>query len=162
MDVGTGSGILAVTLAAEVPGLVPVAVELSSVALQFARRNATEQECAVRFIQGDLLDGFAQDSVDLVVANLPYLNPEERSSWPRELAWEPWLALSGGRDGMDLIVRLLRQAKRVLRPDGGILLEIGMGQAPRVQALADQTGLRVEQVVPDLAGIERVVALWKS
>ncbi len=162
VDVGTGSGILAITLAAEVPGLVPVAVELSSVALRFARRNAARHECAVRFIQGDLLEGFAADSVDLIMANPPYLNPEELSSWPRELVWEPILALSGGSDGMDLIARLLRQARQALGRGGWILLEIGMGQGQRVQALAEETGFRVEQIVPDMSGIERVVALWKS
>lgn len=162
VDVGTGSGMLAITLAQECPGIKPVAVECSSVALRFARRNAAEQASEVRFMQGDLLGGFAPASVDFVVANLPYLDPAEVSRWPRELAWEPWLALSGGGEGTELMGRLLAQASSVLRPGGRAVLEIGMGQAPAVQAVAQRNGFRVERVVPDLTGLDRLVALWKS
>ena len=162
VDVGTGSGVIAVTLAKERPGLRWVAVERSTVALHFARRNALRHGCAVHLLQGDLLGSLAAGCVDGVVANLPYLIPEEAGSWPRELAWEPWLALDGGRGGMELTAKLMGQAATVLRPEGGLMLEIGKGQAWEVSVLAEQYGFRVERIVPDFAGIERVVALWKN
>lgn len=161
-DVGTGSGAIAVTLAKERPGLELVAVEQSDVALHFARRNAAAHGCAVRFVKGDLLEGFAAGSLEAVVANPPYLDPLQAGTWPRELAWEPWIALDGGDKGMELIGRLMRQARVVLEPGGCIILEIGMDQAGGVRDLAEQNGFRTERIVPDLAGLDRVAVLWKN
>ncbi len=161
-DVGTGSGAIAVTLAKERPELDLVAVERSSVALHFARRNAAAHGCAVRFLQGDLLEEFAPESLDAIVANPPYLNPARAREWPRELAWEPWLALSGGEQGIEIIGKLIAQAAGALKPSGWMALEIGMDQAEGVRGLAEQNGFRVERIVQDLSGLDRVVVLWKS
>jgi len=161
-DVGTGSGAIAVTLAKERPHLDLIAVERSDVALHFARRNAAAHGCSVRFLQGDLLEGFAPESLDAIVANPPYLNPAQAVSWPRELAWEPWLALDGGQEGIEITAKLIRQAVRVLKPSGWLALEIGMDQAVGVRALAEQNGFRVDRIIPDLAGLDRVAILWKN
>jgi len=161
-DVGTGSGAIAVTLAKERPGLEVIAIEKSFVAMHFARRNAATYGSEIRFLQGDLLEGFAPKSLDAIVANPPYLNPAQAASWPRELAWEPWLALDGGAEGMELIGTLIHQAREVLRPGGPMILEIGMDQAAGVRTLAERTGFRVERIIQDLAGQDRVAVLWKS
>ena len=161
-DIGTGSGAIAVTLAKERPELEMVAVEQSAVALHFARRNAAAHGCNVRFLQGNLLEGFAPESLDAVIANPPYLNPAQAGTWPRELSWEPWLALDGGSEGLGLMERLIRQAGPVLRPGGWMVLEIGMDQAAGVRTLAEQNSFRIERIVRDLADLDRVAVLWKS
>ena len=161
-DVGAGSGAIAVTLAVERPDLEVIAVEQSAVALHFARRNALAHGCDIHFVLGNLLEGVLPESVDAVVANPPYLNPEQAKIWPRELAWEPWLALDGGQGGVELTARLIRQAVVVLKPAGWMALEIGMDQAAVVADFAEQNGFRVERVVQDLAGLDRVAVLWKN
>ena len=161
-DIGAGSGAIAVTLAKERPQLRLIAVERSDVALHFARRNAAAHGCDIRFLQGNLLEGFEPESLDAIVANLPYLDPEQAGSWPRELAWEPWLALDGGAEGVELIGTLIRQAATVLKPGGPMILEIGMDQANSVRTVAEQNGFRVDRIVKDLAGLDRIVVLWKN
>jgi len=161
-DIGTGSGAIAVTLAKERPGLEIIAVEQSAVAMHFARRNAAAHGCNIHFVQGNLLEGFKPESVDAIVANPPYLNPEQSATWPRELAWEPWLALDGGAEGVELIGTLMRQAAAVLKPGSPMILEIGMDQANSVRILAEQNGFCVDRIVKDLAGLDRVAVLWKN
>jgi release factor glutamine methyltransferase len=161
-DVGTGSGAIAVTLAKERPELELIAIEHSAVAMHFARRNASTHGCKIKFLAGDLVECLETASVDGIVANPPYLNPDEAKSWPRELAWEPWLALDGGQDGLGLTGRLIGQAVRVLRPSGWLVLEIGMDQADGVRLLAEKNGFHVDRIVQDLAGLDRVAVLWKN
>ena len=161
-DVGTGSGAIAVTLAKERPELELIAVEQSAVAMHFARRNAAAHGCAVQFQLGNLLEGFAPESLDAIVANPPYLDAGQAGAWPRELAWEPWLALDGGAKGMELIGTLIRQAARALKPSGWMALEIGMDQAERVSTLARENGFHVERIVQDLAGLDRVAILRRT
>ena len=161
-DVGTGSGAIAVTLAKERPGLKVIAIEQSFVAMHFALRNAATYGCEIRFVHGNLLEGLGLESLDAIVANPPYLNPAQAASWPRELAWEPWLALDGGQKGIEITAKLIRQAVRVLKPSGWLALEIGMDQAGDVRKLAEQNGFRVDRIIQDLAGSDRVAVLWKS
>ncbi|MDO8729590.1 MAG: peptide chain release factor N(5)-glutamine methyltransferase, partial [Candidatus Omnitrophota bacterium] len=161
-DVGTGSGAIAVTLAKERPGLEVIAIEQSFVAMHFARRNAATAGCKIHFVRGNLLEGLGLESLDAIVANPPYLNPAQAVSWPRELAWEPWLALDGGQKGIEITAKLIRQAVRVLKPSGWMALEIGMDQADDVRKLAEQNGFRVERIIKDLTNLDRVAVLWKN
>ena len=162
VDVGTGCGAIAITLVLEHPGLRVLATDRSSHALSFARRNAQRLQAPISFLQGDLAAPLATDSVDLMVANLPYLDSSASSSWPRELYWEPWLALDGGEGGLVSIRELFQQACSVLKSGGFLILEIGADQADQAGTFAKAHGFRVDRIVPDLAGLERIVVLWKS
>ncbi len=159
MDVGTGSGAIAVTLALERPRVRSVGIDRSSHALSSARRNADRHHAAVTFIQGDLLHSLSEETMDLIVANLPYLDPSRASDWPRELHWEPWAALDGGEAGLSLIQKLIGQSAFVLKPGGSLVLEIGAGQAALVSEFARTNGFKLDRVVPDLSGFDRVAVL---
>lgn len=158
IDVGTGSGIIAVTLAVRRPALRVTAIDLSSAALVVARRNAERHGVAdrVRFCVQDLLDP-APEPADLICANLPYIPSRDVDELDVSVH-EPRLALDGGPDGLDLIRRLLAQAPAVLKPGAGLLLEIEARQGPAALALcaAVLPGAAV-RCVPDLAGLDRVI-----
>lgn len=159
VDIGTGSGAIAVTLALERPGLEVTAVERSAIALSFARENARRLGAGVRFLAGSLVEPLAPASAELIVANLPYLDPGESAQWPRELHWEPWIALDGGAGGVSVIREFLSAAGPVLAPGGRMVLEIGMDQVDRVCAFAEERALHVVHVGQDLAGLDRIVVL---
>ncbi len=159
LEVGTGSGAIAITLVLEQPSLDVEAIDLSFHALFYARRNARRHGSSVLFHSGDLLDSREPASADLIVANLPYMDPKTSGEWPRELFWEPWMALDGGNQGIFLIQKLIRQAVKVLRPQGRIILEIGMGQVEAMTSAVLSSGFSIEQVVQDLSGMDRVVVL---
>jgi release factor glutamine methyltransferase len=159
-DVGTGSGAIAVTLALERRNLRVAGIDRSLLALWFARCNAVRQGVRVDFLEGDLLSPLAPESLDIIVSNMPYLDAAKAADWPRELAWEPWLALDGGPEqGTEYIKRLITQAPAALKPGGFLILEIGDDQAALVRAAAQKIGFKVERVVHDLAGRDRVLVL---
>lgn len=134
-DVGTGSGAIAVSLAAGLPQAALIATDLSRPALSIARRNAARHaQQAIRFLQADLLRPLAA-KFDLVCANLPYI-PTATLRDLEVTRWEPRLALDGGSSGLDLIEQLLLQAKSRLAPSGAILLEIESTLGQQSLALA--------------------------
>ena len=159
VDVGTGSGAIALSLAAALPGATVHALDVSPAALDVARRNAARMGVAnVIFGQGDLLAPLPPDvRPDLVIANLPYIPAAELATLP-VARHEPRLALDGGPDGLDLIRRLAAQAADRLATPGCLLLEIGAGQgeAAAVLAAACFPAGRID-VINDYAGHDRVV-----
>lgn len=160
IDVGTGSGIIAVSIAVQRPLARVTAIDRSPAALRVARRNAERHGVTERvsFLQQDLLSPAASlEAVDLICANLPYI-PSDDLAVLEVSRHEPRLALDGGADGLDLIRRLLNQAPAVLSPTGAMLLEIEARQGPAVAALAASAfpGANV-LVLHDLAGLDRVV-----
>ena len=149
VDVGTGSGAVALALKDERPDLSVVAVDIDSDALDLARENATRLGLDVSFVQADLLDGNVYDAV---LANLPYVDAADQL--PPEIAqYEPRRALFGGADGLDVIRRLIPRVAGV----PVVALEVGLGQAREVGELLRHTGFRSVESLRDLAGIERVV-----
>ncbi len=134
-DVGTGSGIIAVTLADAIPDIKITAFDISPSALQVAQKNceAYNHQDQITFIQNDLLDGIAQ-KFDLIVANLPYIPTATLKDLP-DLRHEPQDALDGGEDGTRFIAPLLRQSMDCLRPGGLILLEIESSISEIVSAI---------------------------
>lgn len=161
VDVGTGSGCIAVTLARHLSQAEMVAIDISADALAIAAQNAaTHAPNRIRFIQGDLLDPAAA-GVDLVVANLPYVADDEWTSVSDGVKWyEPEIALRGGPDGLDLYRTLMPAAAHKLNQGGLLLLEIGWRQGESVRRLAREYFPRAEiAVMPDFAGHDRVVAV---
>jgi release factor glutamine methyltransferase len=166
VDVGTGSGAIAVTLAKHLPGARVCAIDLSAAALEVARQNAAryDLEQRIEWKVGDLLTPLVEEGrqVDLIAANLPYIVHKDLASLA-VARHEPQLALDGGSDGLDLIRRLLVQAPRVLAEDGLLLLEIGAGQGEQVCDLA-RAALPGAQarILFDYAGLDRVVSIERG
>jgi release factor glutamine methyltransferase len=165
VDVGTGSGAIAIAFALFSPRSSGWATDVSPQALAVARRNAAAAGAAGRiaFAAGDLLGFFAErPAFDLVLANPPYISASEAAGLPRSVAaYEPPVALFAGDSGLEVFRRLIPQAAARLRPAGLLLVEVGMGQADPVAGLVCEAGLRVEEIVRDLQGIPRCVAARK-
>jgi release factor glutamine methyltransferase len=158
LDVGTGSGCIAVTLAAERPRWRVWTVDRSLSALTVARRNASRLGVAVPLWCGVLATAVAPPW-DLVVANLPYVPSSTIMATPIEVRHDPRSALDGGEDGLDLLRSLVADLPRLLRPCGGAVLEVGEEQANRVVELAAAAGLAVARRIRDVGGVERVLVL---
>jgi release factor glutamine methyltransferase len=160
IDLGTGSGAIAVAIAKTVPFSSLVAIDRNRAALAVARKNLERHRLAsrIRLLQSDLLAGAPK--ADLIVANLPYLRRDARRAWQKELDFEPAVALYGGRDGLQLIRRTISQAPAVLRAGGALYLECDPGQPARIRSLAlKQWPLASVSVHKDLARHDRVVAI---
>lgn len=159
LDLGTGSGAIALSLASELPEADITATDLSEAALQIAAENADRlpQGERVRFLHGDLFEPVSNERFDLVVSNPPYVARKDAKSLPPELAHEPEMALFGGEDGLDVIRRLVAEAGRHLSPGGWLLIELSPDQAGTVeQWLAGAGFVDVERRF-DLARRARVV-----
>jgi release factor glutamine methyltransferase len=155
VDVGTGSGAIALSIADEHPGARVLGVDLSEEALEVARRNRERNGLTERvtFARTELLSGLAEP-LDLVVSNPPYVRSGELEAIDPEVRdWEPRLALLGE----DVAERIAAESRQVLRPGGTLVLECGAGQAPGLAAELGRLGYEDVRVTPDLAGVERVV-----
>ncbi len=179
IDVGTGSGAIAITLARELPQAEVHAVDLSPAALEVARRSAERLGAHVHFAQSDVLASVLADEVpgnipnndlannatrdvgfDFVVSNPPYVGLNEKDQVQEVVKrHEPLMALFAGEDGLDVIRRLIPQAYVALRPGGWLLMEIGYTQSQQVIALL--AAWHNVHAVSDLAGIPRVIAARK-
>ncbi len=160
VDVGTGSGCIALALARELPQAEVWAVDISAEALEIARANAArlQLEKRVSFREGDLLSGFPRgEGFDLVVSNPPYVSEAEPEKTQREVReFEPKVAVFAGPDGLSVYQRLVPQAREVLRDGGWLVVEIGYSIEDQVRALL--AGWSAVRVTQDLQGIPRVVA----
>ena len=166
LDLGTGSGIIAVTLLLELPGAHAVAVDASLDALALARENGIRHgiRSRLRLAASDWLSALAGAEFDLVVSNPPYLARTEAARLPKTVAaHDPALALYGGDDGLDAIRALLDCVPGFLAPGGPFLFEIGFGQANDVlREAAARPAWSVEGISKDLAGTPRVVRLRRA
>jgi len=155
LDLGTGSGAIALALKASLPALQVHAVDLSLDALTVAQTNAQRLQLEVRFSQGAWFAGLADHAprFDCIVSNPPYI--AERDPHLAALTHEPAQALSSGADGLDDLRQIVTQASAHLKPGGWLLLEHGYDQAPAVRQLLTEAGFLQVQSRCDLAGIER-------
>ncbi len=158
LDVGTGSGVIALTLAAERPGARVQAVDRSRNALGLARENAAKLglESRVEFLEGDLFEPCA-GPYDLIAANLPYIPVGDIAGLAREVQHDPMLALDGGQDGLEIVARCIAQAPAKLAPGGRLGLEVGHDQASRVREMLAAAGYEKIEVVQDFQEFDRFV-----
>lgn len=156
LDLGTGSGAIALAVKQACPDAVVTASDASAAALAVARRNAARLALDVRFVESRWFEGFGGERFDLIVSNPPYVRSAEVVG---ALTHEPRLALDGGRDGLDAYRAILAAAARHLSPGGLVLLEHGHDQRASLGGLAATLGWRVAAVHDDLAGRARAMAL---
>jgi len=164
VDVGTGSGCIAVTMAAEMPHATVVATDISAAALEVAAANAARHGVAYRvtFRRGAFFAGYA-GPVDMILSNPPYVPERDRLTMaPEVAAHEPAQALFAGGDGLDCVRSLIALTPEMLRPGGTLIFEFGFGQAAHItQLIACQPHLRLVEVLPDLQGIPRVAIIGR-
>lgn len=159
LDVGTGSGAIAIALAHNMPHAQITAVDISTAALKIAHENAERNAVSgrIRFLQSDLLYTVAGEQFDIIVSNPPYVPTADRESLSVEVRdHEPRQALFAGEDGLDVYRRLIPEAFLALGPAGFLLLETGYGQSQAVAGLLSDAGFESIEFVPDLQGIPRV------
>lgn len=162
-DIGTGSGCIALSLAAEGRYEVVVAVDRSADALRLARENAALAGARIALVRGDLAAPLATGAYDAIVSNPPYLTEAEYAGLdPAVRAWEPRLALPSGADGLEATGRLLDEGRRVLRPGGWIALEVDCARAGLAAERATALGWAEVTVQADLFGRERYLLARRS
>ena len=159
VDVGTGSGCIAVTMAAELPHATVVATDISAPALEVAKANAVRHAVAdrIEFRRGAFFAGL-NGPVDMILSNPPYVPNRDRATMAPEVeGHEPATALFSGGDGLDCVRSLIALTPDLLRPGGTLIFEFGFGQAAHVkQLIACQPALHLNEILPDLQGIPRV------
>lgn len=166
LDIGTGSGAIAISIAQERPRCEVHATDISEAALLIARQNAASNDASVSFHESDVASGlhFLNESIDLLVSNPPYV---DEISAPRRLApevreWDPPLALYSGTDELAFFRRIFAETPPMLKRGADVVLEIGEGQAEKVQDLGSRYGFVPLGVRNDLAGTPRAVLLrWE-
>jgi len=165
-DIGAGTGCISLALAHELPNAEVTAIDISPEALALAKENAKRLNLTdrIHFVLGNLLNVdtastfFSDASLDIVVSNPPYIFSDAwKNLEPCVRDFEPQLALDGGADGMDLIRPLVEQAARVLKPGGGLFLEIGFDQGEAVFQCLEKSGFQNIRIIKDLAGLDRIV-----
>ncbi len=166
LELGTGSGAIAISLAKEVKNIFLVATDLSGDALMVAKENAKQAGVSdkIGFVKGDLLNPFHPgETFDLILSNPPYISDSEISDLSREVRdHEPLIALNGGKDGLEFYRKLISQVPSYLEKEGWFLLEVGSNQASSVSEMVEAGGgFQRPERVKDLSGIERVIKAQK-
>ena len=156
LDVGTGSGVIGLSLAVKFPQANVCAIDISEDALSLARENAAQLRLSerVRFQKSDLLENVSE-RFDLIVANLPYISMQDRHLLAREVLHDPEVALFGGPGGDELVRKLIEQAPAHLEPGGLVALEIGLGQAEGLSDFLRQKNYHDIELKKDYSGISR-------
>lgn len=161
LDLGTGSGCLAIVIAKLVPASQVIAIDRSAAALAVARANAQKHavDARITFSEGDLFQPLkSEDRFDLIVSNPPYIPSGEVQTLDADVKnHEPLTALDGGADGLDFYRRIWPETTARLTEKGSVMVEVGYDQADRVAALATKAGYSQIKIVPDAARIPRVV-----
>jgi release factor glutamine methyltransferase len=161
VDVGTGSGAIAISLALECDSLRMMAVDISNEALQVAKDNAFKLQANVEFLPSNLLAALtqAQQKVDVIVSNPPYIPTKQKAELERNVVdFEPHVALFAPEDGLFFYREIIKQAQGILKPKGMLAFEVGLGQAQQVVTLVKEYFPHAQcQVKQDLQGIDRMV-----
>ena len=170
-DLGTGTGIIAVSLAKFIEKIIIYATDISKISLQTALRNAQKHACKdkIIFLQGDLFEPFIgrikKNSLDGIISNPPYIDSYDFKLLPPEIKDnEPKIALSGGIDGLDFYRKIIRKSPQYLKQNGFIALEVGMNQSKIVKELITRENdiYHNIEIIKDYLGIERVVIAYRK
>ncbi|MBI4368526.1 MAG: peptide chain release factor N(5)-glutamine methyltransferase [Candidatus Omnitrophica bacterium] len=160
LDVGTGSGNIAISVAKERSHWQIIATDISDQALHYARRNAVRNEVQdnIQFLQTDLWDGISSLAFDAIVSNPPYLTTSELSRLQPEVRFEPEVALDGGENGLSFFKRIARNATMGLKRGGFLFFEIGFGQDRAVFKILEDSGFREIKIFKDDGRIKRIIS----
>lgn len=164
LDMGTGSGCIAISLATLLPNAKIDAIDISEKALKIAKENAKLNNVNINFIQGDLFTPHPSPLTpyDLIVSNPPYVPTAEIEGLQLEIKYEPDIALDGGKDGLDFYRRVVTCAPNYLNKGGFLIMEMGFNQRPAVENIFQKSGnFEIIEVVRDYNNIERVVVTRK-
>jgi release factor glutamine methyltransferase len=159
-EVGVGSGCISVAILHELKNASADGLDISEKALEIARKNAATHQVLERFSLklSDIFDILQDEKFDLIVSNPPYISSEEMTNLQTEVGrFEPWTALTDGKDGYSIIEKIVKDAPRFLGPKGYLLMEIGFGQAERVFEMFDREIWQTVEILPDLQKIPRMV-----
>lgn len=158
LDLCTGSGCIAISIARHFPDVIIYGVDSSDIAIDYAKRNALDNGVKnVHFIKGDLFDGLDDLTFDFIISNPPYIRSADIKDLQREIKeFEPLEALDGGEDGLDFYKRILRESKRFLKDKGTVILEIGYGQHDHIREIALKNGFRYINFIEDYSKIKRI------
>ena len=164
VEIGSGTGNISVSIAKNIPSVKIVSIELSRSALKVAKRNAEMNgvEEAITFLEGDLFSPLLSDSgiscsFDLVVSNPPYIRSRVLDRLQKEIQFEPRVALDGGANGLKVIQPLIERARKYLKKNGALLIEIGFDQSKIAGELMKSFGYQNIKKIQDYSGIDRVV-----
>ena len=163
IDLGVGSGVIAVTLALELQSCEVTALDISAEALEVAKKNALDLGASdkIKFIKSDYFENVPEgEKFDLILANPPYISEEEYKELPPEVLADPKVSLTSDNEGLAAIITILRDAPKYLNPGGRIMFEIGYNQAEKVADLTSQNDDYESIVImKDLNNIDRVIIL---
>ena len=165
LDLGTGSGAICISILAALQSARGVTVDISPEALAVAEANAEKHQVTPRltFCQGDLFEPVQGQVFTAILSNPPYIPEADIAGLTPEVRQEPSRALVGGIDGLDFYRRIIQEGRNYLAPGGFIALEVGIGQAQKVAAMAEETEFfKVSEIIKDYGGIERVVVLTEK
>ena len=163
LDLCTGSGAIAVSIAHYCQNSTVTATDISKEALEVARKNANLNNVNIEFIESDLFDELTERSFDIILSNPPYIETDIINTLVKDVQLEPHLALDGGKDGLKFYRRILAEAHKYLKTDGYLMLEIGYNQGNAVINLEHHNlKLITKQPIKDLDGNDRVVIFQKE
>ncbi len=163
LDIGTGCGNIGISLALEIEKAKVIATDISEKALQVAKKNACKYnvESKIKFIKSDLFPG-NDFKFDIIISNPPYIPEKEIEKLQEEVKKEPFVALNGGKDGLDVIKRIIQNSTYFLKKRSFLLLEIGYNQLQGIEKILEKQELKIYNVKKDYNGIERVIVIKKE
>lgn len=157
LDIGTGSGAIAISIKKNAPQTCVCAVDISEEALSLAKENAKENETEIEFIKSDLFENLQTKKFDCILSNPPYIPTKDMEKLEKELFYEPKSALDGGSDGLDFYRDIIEEAKEHLTKNGLLMFEIGFDQADAVRTLLSKSGFTDSVVLKDYSNLDRIV-----